>query len=47
MDAETSSLQAQADEFFARADSAARSQYPLVVTLWVMLMGLVLMVDPG
>lgn len=40
-------MKTQSDEFFARADSVSRSQYPLVVTLWVMFLALVLMANPG
>ena len=47
MDAEASSIETQGKEHFARAESISRSQYPLVVTLWVMLLALVMMANPS
>jgi len=47
MDAESNSMQTRAEELLARADSVSRSQYPLVVTLWVMFLALVLMANPS
>ena len=47
MDAEANSMQTQTEELLARAESISRSQYPLVVTLWVMFLALVLMANPS
>ena len=47
MDAKVDSMHTQAEELFARAESISRSQYPLVVTLWVMLLALVMMANPS
>ena len=47
MDVQANRLESHGETLFAHSEGAARSQYPLVVSLWVLFLSLVLMANPG